>query len=321
MFGMPTLVGAGAGIASALLYAAAASGSPLALLLLYVAPLPVLLAAVGWRHTAGLVATVVGSAFLTLLVGPKTGIYFVFAVGLPSWWLAYLALLAKVGPNGGAEEWYPVGRLVIWCAVLGALLVAATIPIIATDLDGYQAALRSMFERAFEAPGAPEAPGGQDPKALIEFMTKLAPGMAASFWTLASIFNLWLAGRITRSSQRLARPWPYLPGIEFPRSASLGLLAATALSFLPGLAGLVAGLFAGTLLMVFALLGLTVVHTAARRAPLRGLMLFGFYAVVLIQPWLMIPLALLGLADHFFGLKRRFGPPPPAPPTATANLP
>jgi hypothetical protein len=320
MLGVPSLIGAGAGLASALLYAAAASGSPFALALLYVAPLPVLLAAVGWRHTAGLVATVVGAAFLLLLVGPKTGLYFVIAVGLPSWWLAYLALLARPSPDGGVSEWFPVGRLVIWCAVLGAALVAATIPLVATNLEEYRASLRALFERAFSAPGALEAPGG-DPKALIELMTTLAPSMAASFWTLASIFNLWLAGRITRSSGRLARPWPYLPGLEFPRSASLGLLVATGLSFLPGLAGLVAELFAGTLLMAFGLLGLTVIHLWTRRSPFRPLVLSGFYAVLLLQPWLMIMLALLGLADHFFGLKRRFGPPPSAPPTAPANLP
>ncbi|GLK67590.1 DUF2232 domain-containing protein [Hansschlegelia plantiphila] len=319
------LVGIGAGAASALLYAAAASGSPLALTLLYVAPLPILLAAVGWRHSAGLIATAVGAGLLLLSVGPKTGLYFVIAVGLPSWWLGYLALLARPGVDGRQPEWYPIGRLTLWCAALGALLVAASIPLIATSLEDYRAALRTLFEKAFETPGSADGgailPRGQDPKALIELMTALAPGMAASFWTLASIFNLWLAGRITRASGRLARPWPDIRAMEFPRAAALGLAVAVALSFLPNLAGLVAELFAGTFLVAFTLLGLCVVHVATLRTPMRVFILFGFYTLLVLQPWIAVLLSLLGLAEQFVGLRRRFGPPPGGPPTAAANLP
>ncbi len=48
------LIGLGAGAASALLFASVASGSLLSLLLFYLAPLPILIAALGWSHWAGL---------------------------------------------------------------------------------------------------------------------------------------------------------------------------------------------------------------------------------------------------------------------------
>ena len=50
------LVAMGAGAAAALLFASVASGSLIATLLFYLAPLPILIAAIGWSHLAGLVA-------------------------------------------------------------------------------------------------------------------------------------------------------------------------------------------------------------------------------------------------------------------------
>ena len=47
------LIGIGAGAATALLFASVASGSPLSVLLFYLAPLPILMAALGWSHWAG----------------------------------------------------------------------------------------------------------------------------------------------------------------------------------------------------------------------------------------------------------------------------
>ena len=46
-------IGAGAGLVSALLFAVVTTGNPLAIILYLVAPLPVLLAALGWNHRAG----------------------------------------------------------------------------------------------------------------------------------------------------------------------------------------------------------------------------------------------------------------------------
>jgi hypothetical protein len=58
------LIGIGAGAATALLFASVASGSPLSVLLFYLAPLPILLAALGWSHWAALIAAVFASAGL-----------------------------------------------------------------------------------------------------------------------------------------------------------------------------------------------------------------------------------------------------------------
>ena len=63
------LIGISAGAATALLFASVASGSPLSVLLFYLAPLPILIAALGWSHWAALIAAVVGLAGLAAMFG------------------------------------------------------------------------------------------------------------------------------------------------------------------------------------------------------------------------------------------------------------
>ena len=89
------LIGIGAGAATALLFASVASGSPLSVLLFYLAPLPILIAAMGWSHWAALIAAVVAAAGLAAVFGGFFFIAFLIGIGLPAWWLGYLALLAR----------------------------------------------------------------------------------------------------------------------------------------------------------------------------------------------------------------------------------
>src|SRR6476660_2306223 len=108
------LIGVSAGAATALLFASVASGSALSVPLFYLAPLPILIAALGWSHWAALIAAVVASAGLAAMFGGFFFVTFLVGVGLPSWVLGYLALLARPATAATADglEWYPVGHLV-----------------------------------------------------------------------------------------------------------------------------------------------------------------------------------------------------------------
>src|SRR5215218_9887174 len=114
-------IGFGAGLASALLFAVVVTGSSLALLLSLVAPLPILIAALGWNHRAGLVATLAGAGAVALAFRPTAGLAYALGWALPAWWLAYLTLLARP-QSDGAPEWYPLGRLLLWIAATAALV-------------------------------------------------------------------------------------------------------------------------------------------------------------------------------------------------------
>src|ERR1700747_2299232 len=116
--GQQGLGGIAAGLAGALLFASMAAGSFLSFALFYLAPLPLMIAALGWSHLAGLIACVVASVCLAAAFGAWFFLGFLVGVGLACALLALLALLARpasTSPDG--LEWYPVGRLVVWSAV------------------------------------------------------------------------------------------------------------------------------------------------------------------------------------------------------------
>ena len=295
------LVGLGAGAAAALLFASVVSGSLAAVFLFYLAPLPIMIAALGWSHMAGLIAAASATALVAILSG-------VFLIAVPviafgAWWLGYLALLARPATNGGggALEWYPVGRLVLWAAVIGTLIVAAAVPNFGTDQESLQAALRKTYERILRD------------QALIDVLVVAVPPAAAVFSTITNVFNLWLAARVVKISGRLKRPWPDLAALTLPASSSALLAAAIAGSFLPDLPGLLSGVFAASLLMAFAILGFAVLHAITRGMRARIVMLTGLYAAAMVLGWPVLAMAFVGLAEAILNIRsrvaRKRGPP------------
>ena len=77
------LVGAGAGATAALLFAVA-SGTVLSLLLALLAPLPILIVALGWSSAAGIVASISAAAMLGASLGFPTSLGFLLGVGAPT---------------------------------------------------------------------------------------------------------------------------------------------------------------------------------------------------------------------------------------------
>ena len=313
------LVGLGAGAAAALLFASVASGSILATLLFYLAPLPILIAALGWSHWAGLIASLTAAAGLGATLGFYFFSAFLVGVGLPAWWLGYLALLARpVGSNGSMTlEWYPVGRLVLWAAIVGAVLVIVAIPNFGTDKESFEAGLRAAFERAIQIQSRPGSPvSGADLERLFDILVAAIPPAAAVLATLINVFNLWFAGRIVRVSGRLRRPWPDLSALALP-STTLGVLAvAIAGTFLPDLPGIICRIVAASLFMAYAVLGFAVLHALTRGLSFRAILLIAAYSAVIVLGWPVLAASFLGLAEAAFNIRARSGGSR-APPSAT----
>jgi hypothetical protein len=295
------LIGLGAGAAAALLFASVVSGSLAAIFLFYLAPLPILIAALGWSQLAGLIA----ATFAAGVIGYLSGFFFlsIFVLSFGAWWLGYLSMLARPVVNGGGGdlEWYPVGRLVLWTAVLGALVVAAAIPNFGTDQESLQAGLRRIYERMLRDPS------------VIDMMIWAVPPGAAVFSTVINVLNLWLAARIVKISGRLKRPWPDLAAMTLPISALGLLLAAIAGTVLPDLVGVFARILAASVLMTFAILGFAVLHAITRGIDSRIFLLAGAYIASFVIIWLLLVVALLGIAEVLFNLRARVaqkrGPP------------
>jgi hypothetical protein len=311
------LVAIGAGAAAALLFASVATGSIFATILFYLSSLPILIAAMGWSHLAGLLGALLAATGLGFALGFYYFLAFLFGVGLPAWWLGYLALLGRsVAANGsaGAMEWYPVGRLVFWAAIIGSLVIVVAVLNFGADKETFQTEMRNAFERALRAQGQTQIPGRTDTGRIIEILVAALPPAAAVLLTILNTLNLWLAARIVKVSGLLRRPWPDLSTLALPGFTPGVLAAAIAGSFLPDLPGLLAGVLAASLFMAYAIMGFAVLHAVTRGMSGRVFALVGAYFTVVVFGWPILAMSLLGLAETAFNIRARFASPAAGPP-------
>jgi hypothetical protein len=299
-----------AGAAAALLFASLISGSNLSLLLVSIASLPILIAGIGWSHVAGLVAAVVASVVLGVWLSGAVFVAFLVGVGLPAWWLSYLALLARPGAADGLE-WYPVGRIVVWSAILATAVVMLSLFNIGFDAETIRSGLRRIFEQVLRLQtGTPtdaplDIPALPNTSRLLDYMAILFPPMAAALATITNMLNLWLAARVAKVSGRLKRPWPDLAAIVFPPATAGVLMAAIAGTFLPGLIGIIAGVLTTSLLTAYAILGFAVLHKITGGMGARSFVLAAVYAAVGLFGWPVLVMTVLGVADAVLDVRGR----------------
>lgn len=321
-------LGLGAGLVSALLFSVVATGSPLGVLLLYLAPLPILIVALGWHHLVGLLALAVGALAITVFLRPTAGVAFALGPAFPAWWLAYLTLLASApssslsspaepardvdGGSAAAARWFPAARLLLWTGLSGALVaVTSSVAIGVGDHAAYENRLSRLVAAflRFQAGTAREAPlptlGGIPGASLVEALVAVAPAGLAGLLSLVLALNLWGAAKVVSISGRLARPWPDLPTLRMP-PAALGVFAAGAVLTLgPGFVGVAGVALLGATVLVFALQGLAFLHDVSRGRPGRGglLMLAYLLSVFFAQVFLPI-LAVAGMIDTATPVRR-----------------
>ena len=314
------IIGIGAGAAAALLFASVISGSWLSIPLFYLAPLPIMIAGLGWSHWAAMTAALAGAIGLGAVFGTVFLLAFAAGAGFPAWCLGYLAMLARPGAstNGSGQgaasfEWYPPGRLVVWAAVLGVLVVIVAIPNFGIDADSFRVGLRDALNAIMRVNNGTPARTGGNTERLLEILVNAIPPAAAVLATITNLLNLWLAARVVKFSGRLARPWPQLSSMTFPPLMTAALGVAIILSFLDAMLGIVGGIVAASLLLAYGVLGFAVLHAITQGMSARPLVLSITYAGVFLLGWPMLALCLLGLIDTAIGLRGRVsakrGPP------------
>jgi len=318
------LIALAAGCASALMFASIVSGALISLLLLYFAPLPLMVAALGWGPLAATIGGIMAAIGLGAVFGLSLCIAFAIMMALPAWWLGHLALLGRpvvnavpsgdvAAPDFPTLEWYPIGRLLLWIAGFAVLTTTATLLTLGTDAATITDTLRTGLLRILTPRSAVS---GDELKQRIDAVVMIAPAAAANSTMIMMALNLWLAAKITATSGRLHRPWPVLKSTELPPMTLAALMVAIAFCFAGGLLAILAQTAAAALLMSYALTGLAVLHTLTLGLKSRALWLGFAYAILVMSGgWLVVTMVILGIADAVLGLRQRFlrGRPPPLP--------
>jgi hypothetical protein len=320
---MIVLIALAAGCASALMFASMISGALISLVLLYMAPLPLMVATLTWGPLCGGIGGVVAAIGLGAILGLPYCIAFTITVALPAWWLAHLALLGRPSaaaapadeafPEQSELEWYPVGRILLWIAGFATIAVMSTLLTFGTDAGQITNTLRELLLKVL---GAQDDVDAQTER-VIRLVIRGAPLAAAAMAMTTLTLNLWLAGKITATSHRLLRPWPDLKSVALPPLALAALCVSIALGFSGGLLAIAARIAATALMMAYALVGFAALHTLTLSLRNRTFWLGSVYAVVVLFVWPVLAVVVLGVADAVFGLRQRFlrhrPPPLPAP--------
>jgi hypothetical protein len=308
----PVIIGAGSGLVAAALFASAATATAIAGVLFYLAPLPLCLAGLGWGGLAAALSALTGTIVVALAFGPGIAAVFAVSIAVPVAVLTRLALLSRPvtaaeGQQSAALEWYPPGRLVGWAALMAGLLAGLLVLFLGYDQDSYRESIREILgHSALKELDRDGTLFTEENIAKIAGMIARAlPAVFAVLWLIITLFNLWIAGIIVAASGRALRPWPDLHALEIPNAFLLIFAASLAVSFLPGLPGLLATGLAGALLLAYTLQGLAVIHVYTQGMPLRGLLLAILYLAILLLGWIAIVVAIIGLAEPSLGLRQR----------------
>jgi hypothetical protein len=317
------LIALAAGCASALMFASIVSGALISLLLFYLAPLPLMVAALGWGPLGATIGGIAAAIGLGAIFGLPYCIAFAVTVALPAWWLGHLALLGRPATSHGSSgngaapvppvlEWYPVGRILLWIAGFAGLTTMAALLTLGTDAATITGALQRFLLQII---GPRDAASAGETDQWVTAIATIAPAAAVISAMITLTINLWLAARITATSGRLHRPWPDLKSAALPPMTLAALSVALAFCFAGGLLAILALIVTAALMMAYAIIGFAVLHILTLSLKGRALWLSCAYSIVVVFVWPVFAIVVLGIADTVFGFRRRYlqGRPPPLP--------
>ncbi|MDO8981303.1 MAG: DUF2232 domain-containing protein [Afipia sp.] len=315
---MSILIAIAAGLASALMFASIVSGALISIVLFYLAPLPLMVAALGWGSATALIGGIVAALGLGGIFGFPYMAAFALSIALPAWWLGYLTLLARPVSNdpqlanlAPALDWYPTGRVLMWIAAFATLTTVSALLTLGSDAETINGALRRGLLRIIGRGAV--TPAGESER-VVDALVAVAPGAATIIAMVTLTLNLWLAAKITTTSGRLMRPWPDLRTTTLPRMVLGALLVAVVLCFTGGLLAMLAQIVSAALLMAYAITGFAVLHTVTQAFSGRAFVIGAAYAGTLFIGWPLIGMIGLGLADAVLGIRQAYwnrrGPPP-----------
>jgi Predicted membrane protein (DUF2232) len=314
---MHILIGLGAGLISAIVFASATTGPVFMRFLLFLlTPLAIGLAALGWGQRSGMVAAITASALVALMTAnPALGLMFAATQAGPILFLVHRANLYRDRPGDGnqpaSREWYPTGQLVLWAAAISALVaIVALVAVSNGSIEGLQAQLTDQIEKSIKA-SLPQidkqnALSPEDIATLTKVAVGFVPAGLAMSMMAGLLFSLWLAARIAASAGHLQRPWPDVAAMVFPAGTALALVASLIAAQLGGLFAVAGTAASGVLLFAYFLLGLAVVHYISRGNSWRPFLLWALYISLLFLNTVGILIVILfGLSETFLQLRRR----------------
>jgi len=298
----PVLVGIIAGLATAILMAAATYASFLSIALTIAAITAIFIAGLGFGTTSCLIAiAVAGLSTAVLYSNPMSGIGMALIV-LPAALMSYLANLSRPADELGGPDtsmaWFPLSDILLAGAVMTALGTITTL-LLNSDMDTLYGLIADMVGQMLSEV-QPNVPFTADTKAqIVSFLQVMFPLLQGMQMMIALFAGFYFAMRVLTAMGRIARPREDIrSSLRMNRLSVAVFLAGIALMFAGDRLEVIGAGFAGAVAGGFLLSGFALLHNLLRDKSWRlpGLVLA--YLLTLMVP--VIPMLLIiagGLAN------------------------
>ena len=212
-------------VSSAMLFLSIILGSIGAILLTYLAMLPLFVIGLSRGGLYASIAGTIAALIVWATGGAHSAILYFLTCTLPASVLSDKATLSVGGGRSTAASWYPGGLLCVWLSVFPAAILIGTYLYFAAAGDGLEAAIATQIRAILGA--YQDALGTRFPElgplpleqmgAVEDLLIRIAPGLAALIWMLATLLNGIAAQALLTRMKRNIRPSPQLAEIELPR--------------------------------------------------------------------------------------------------------
>jgi len=317
-----TLIAIGAGVLSAFCATAFISQAPGAMMLVYLADLPLFMAGFAFGPQSAAISGAAGFMIAGMLGGGLAAGIFGLLQALPAWLVVRQMLLQRpallatpdgVGapdPDKNKVEWFPAGDMVCWLTMLvAAMLLVATVAGLSGDHGSLSVLISDNLDRILQAMAPDWDPAERS--RMVDLMVPMFPGAIGISWLIMTIFNAVMAQNLLIKLKKTIRPTPAYVDLQLPQWISWPLVAACALALLgAGEMEYTGRNLAMILSLPLFFLGLAVIHTWARGMASGGRMLLVvFYLVLIISGWATLAVAGIGLVELWSGLRHRMAGP------------
>ena len=273
------------------------------------APMPLMIATLGYGLLAGVAAALVGAAACGF-IQPSLSFVFLVSTALPAILLGWLAGHAfangrRIGPGVLLSAVTAISVTAVWGMIAFVSFTFGSLDAAATEIGS---SLREVMQKM---KGIEEGEAVMPLDEFIRWLVASVPAVMAFWSVLALSINLWLAARVAMISGLFNRDWPDLPThLVLPRAALAAFALATLACALPGALRVFASSAAVALGVAFMMQGLAALHRLTRGRASRPGLLSALYALIfLLFPLPLFVVAGVGVADNVKPLRRSLPKP------------
>lgn len=285
-------------------------------------PAPLVAVGLGLGSAWAPIAAAIGALAIIVSASGLSAIAYIVSTAIPAVLISHFAMAPQSPQTAGGGQINTPGIVLSWLTIYGLVMLG----VLLSGLFGVgpqlenamEQTFRHFFTQLYEAGRAGGANNAANVDQLARFAGTITAGAVCGATMTVIVINAVFAQALLAKTGHALRPSPSYIGLQLPRWMPALAVICGILALFPGILGKT-GLNALIFLSIpFILVGLTVIHTLARRAASPGAVLTAFYVslffiggiVGLTIPMLGI-LAVIGLTEQGIGIRGRLKPPAP----------